>query len=106
MRYTIACFLFFSAMVGVASNANASSPTGWSPVVLPTGAYRSQIQAMPIEKRPGRLLHVYGNTVRLIDQAPQVDGFARPVRQIFLGTTNLRKESGRTTPRANRPRRR
>ena len=46
---------------------------------------------MPIEQRPGRLLHVYGNTVRLLDQSNR--GIAtRPMRQIFLGTTDLRTD--------------
>ena len=64
-------------------------PTGWSAVVLPTGDYRQHIKAMPIEKRPGRLLHVYGNTVRMFDQAGRGHSI-RPFRQIVLGTTRLR----------------
>jgi hypothetical protein len=37
---------------------------GWSPVIIPTGAYRDQIKSMPIEQRPYRPLHFYGNAVR------------------------------------------
>jgi hypothetical protein len=42
---------------------NAAEPT-WSPIVIPTGEYREQIKSMPIEQRPYRPLHFYGNTVR------------------------------------------
>ena len=73
------------------SIADAGSPTGWSPVVLPTGDYREHIKSMPIESRPGRLLHVYGNTIRLIDNVNH-GRQVRPLRQIFLGTPQLRSE--------------
>jgi hypothetical protein len=36
----------------------------WSPVVIARGEYRSQIKALPIEHRPNRPLHFYGNYVR------------------------------------------
>ncbi|MEM6366476.1 MAG: hypothetical protein AAF745_18765 [Planctomycetota bacterium] len=71
------------------SSIHAASPTGWSPVILPTGSYRTQIKSLPIENRPGRPLHVYGNTIRMMDQANRVTGM-RPVRQIFFGTPELR----------------
>lgn len=46
---------------------------------------------MPIAERPGRLLHFYGNTIRMVDQSRQ--GLpVRPLRQVFLGTTTLRSE--------------
>lgn len=47
----------------MAGSAAAAEP-GWSPIVLPTGEYREQIKSMPIEKRPYRPLHFYGNTIR------------------------------------------
>jgi hypothetical protein len=46
-----------------AANATAAEP-GWSPVVVARGEYRQQIKSTPIEQRPYRPLHVYGNTVR------------------------------------------
>lgn len=70
----------------------AGSPTGWSPVILPRGQYRQQIKSMPIEQRPGRPLHIYGNTVRMRDQASGARA-SRPVRQIFLGRTGMRNDS-------------
>lgn len=91
MRYATLLMVF---VVGLAGSATATSPTGWSPVVLPTGQYRVHVKSMPIQHRPGRLLHVYGNTVRLINQSDQ--GMApRPLRQIVLGTTDLRTDRSR-----------
>lgn len=88
---TAALLLFVFSGVFLPENSSAASPTGWSPVVLPRGDYRQQIKAMPIEQRPGRLLHFYGNTIRMRDQAAGAR-VVRPVRQIFLGTTQLRDE--------------
>ncbi len=45
------------------TDASSAEP-GWSPIVLPTGEYREQIKSMPIELRPYRPLHFYGNTIR------------------------------------------
>lgn len=42
----------------------AASPTGFDPRVITFGAEREQIKSTPIEKRPYRPLHVYGNAVR------------------------------------------
>ncbi|EMI20237.1 hypothetical protein RMSM_02838 [Rhodopirellula maiorica SM1] len=44
---------------------------------------------MPIHQRPGRPLHVYGNTIRLLEQTRTTRGFHRPVRQILFGTDDL-----------------
>jgi hypothetical protein len=49
--------------LGLTDPATAQDP-GWSPVIIPTGAYRDQIKSMPIEQRPYRPLHFYGNSVR------------------------------------------
>lgn len=53
----LACVFFDNECV------QAQQP-GWSPVIIPTGAYRDQIKSMPIEQRPYRPLHFYGNAVR------------------------------------------
>lgn len=52
--------LLFTSTIGT----TAAAEPGWSPVVLPTGEYRAEIKAMPIQNRPYRPLHFYGNTVR------------------------------------------
>ncbi|MEI6241038.1 MAG: hypothetical protein WCR51_11645 [Planctomycetia bacterium] len=44
--------------------AHAASQTGFDPRVVTFGAEREQIKSIPIEKRPYRPLHVYGNSVR------------------------------------------
>ncbi len=43
--------------------ATAQNP-GWSPRIIATGQYRDQLKSMPIEQRPYRPLHFYGNSVR------------------------------------------
>ncbi|MEM9646576.1 MAG: hypothetical protein AAF989_16410 [Planctomycetota bacterium] len=65
------------------------SNEAWSRVLVPRGEYRDHIKAMPIEQRPGRLLHVYGNSVRYRQQAS--NGRAgRPLRRIMIGTGQIR----------------
>lgn len=48
-----------------AADRNPNEP-GWLPVVVATGDLRAQIDATPMEDRPYRPLHFYGNTVRRI----------------------------------------
>ena len=57
----IACGLFASAS---SRPVRGNSPTGYSPVIIARGEYREQIKSMPIECRPNRPLHFYGNVVR------------------------------------------
>jgi hypothetical protein len=49
---------------GLAVPAGRIREPGWSPVIVATGEYRSSLQSLPIEHRPYRPLHFYGNTVR------------------------------------------
>jgi hypothetical protein len=51
-------------LVGVEFNPVSGAEPGWSPVIIATGHYRDQIRAMPIETRPYRPFHFYGNAVR------------------------------------------
>lgn len=44
--------------------AHAAKSTGFDPRVITFGAEREQIRNTPIENRPYRPLHVYGNAVR------------------------------------------
>ncbi|GAA5508671.1 hypothetical protein [Novipirellula caenicola] len=81
--------ILFSFVSSAPLSAEAGSPTGWSPIILPTGTYRAQIKSMPIHQRPGRPLHVYGNTIRLMEQSKMTGGFHRPLRQILFGTNDL-----------------
>lgn len=50
----------FDAIAPVAGAAN----TGFDPRIIAFGEAREQIQNTPIDQRPYRPLHVYGNTVR------------------------------------------
>ncbi|TWU49599.1 hypothetical protein [Rubripirellula reticaptiva] len=56
-------FLVAAAVV-LGSTQHVSAEPGWSPVIIATGAYRQQIESTPIEFRPYRPLHFYGNAVR------------------------------------------
>ncbi|WP_235951220.1 hypothetical protein [Crateriforma spongiae] len=88
-RFAIA-FLAFAFVSAVGSSALATSPTGWDRVIVPTGQYRQTVKAMPIEQRPGRPLHVYGNTIRYRHQAANGQMRGKPLRRILLGTDQLR----------------
>ena len=43
---------------------SAAQQPGWSPVIIATGQYRQQIKSLPIEQRPYRPFHFYGNSIR------------------------------------------
>lgn len=73
---------------------------GWMPVVFARGELREQIEATPIEQRPYRPFHFYGNTVRRMyyrgTRLPRPgEVLATPVRAVIrrpqanLTTTNL-----------------
>jgi hypothetical protein len=65
IRKSGSLIILFSALFFGAERSAAAEP-GWSPVIIATGAYREQIRSTPIELRPYRPLHIYGNTVRRI----------------------------------------
>lgn len=44
--------------------ATPAAEPGWSPVIIATGEYGEKIRSTPIQERPYRPFHVYGNTVR------------------------------------------
>ena len=52
--------------LGIAAGCDGlpSLASGFDPRVITFGESREKIKATPIEKRPNRPLHVYGNTVR------------------------------------------
>jgi len=65
-KFLLSASFFVGTAVGtcfLADPAAAAEP-GWSPIVIPTGEYREQIKSMPIEQRPYRPFHFYGNTIR------------------------------------------
>lgn len=48
----------------VAATAVPCFASGFDPRIVTFGSERDQIKSTPIEKRPNRPLHVYGNSVR------------------------------------------
>jgi hypothetical protein len=62
MRTIILAALTAAALLPCPSAAAAG--TGFDPRVITFGPAREQIKGTPIEQRPYRPLHVYGNTVR------------------------------------------
>ncbi len=64
-RLIIAAAIAFSAVfLGSVVAEPASAQTGFYPYVIARPQDRAKIRATPIEKRPYRPLHFYGNTVR------------------------------------------
>jgi hypothetical protein len=41
-----------------------AAQSGFDPRIIAVGEARDQIKSKPIEQRPNRPLHVYGNTIR------------------------------------------
>jgi len=62
MRTIVISAVAAAALVPV-SPVDAAS-TGFDPRIVTFGESRQQIQNTPIQERPYRPLHVYGNTVR------------------------------------------
>ncbi|WP_442508782.1 hypothetical protein SH528x_000314 [Novipirellula sp. SH528] len=61
-----AVLMFTLLLVAFGSDGETvlAAEPGWSPIIIPTGDYRQEIKSMPIEQRPYRPGHFYGNTVR------------------------------------------
>lgn len=54
----------FTLSAEVCPPAAEAAQTGFDPRIVTFGEAREQIKSTPIEQRPYRPLHVYGNTVR------------------------------------------
>ncbi|QDV29958.1 hypothetical protein Spb1_18850 [Planctopirus ephydatiae] len=85
-----------TASTGLTSETSLQEP-GWLPVVVATGPLRTQIDATPIEHRPYRPLHFYGNTIRRVyyrgTPMPRVGEMAAlPFRTIGVGSRTRREE--------------
>lgn len=52
--------------LGIAAGSDSlpSLASGFDPRVITFGSERDEIKSIPIEKRPYRPLHVYGNSIR------------------------------------------
>lgn len=89
-RQLSATVLLFVIFAGMTVPASAQEPQ-WVPVVIARGEFRRQIEATPIELRPNRPLHFYGNTVRRMHYR----GSAVPRSQDFAATGRSLVRAGR-----------
>jgi hypothetical protein len=55
--------VLFVVAIAAATSAPAAGES-FDPRVITFGSERDQIKSLPIERRPNRPLHVYGNSVR------------------------------------------
>lgn len=55
---------FLLICLGAAPQASAQQAVTFYPFVIARGSDRAAIESTPIEQRPNRPLHFYGNTVR------------------------------------------
>jgi hypothetical protein len=88
-RLLATCFTLVGLLSCLQAPAVDAGQPQWVPNVVATGNLRAKIQHTPIAKRPGRPLHVYGNTIRMMQQNERVTQY-RPLRHIFFGTPELR----------------
>ena len=58
------CLATLLFLIGFDTDPSSGAEPGWSPVIIATGRYRDQIRSTPIEMRPYRPFHFYGNAVR------------------------------------------
>jgi hypothetical protein len=54
----------FSLPIEAALPVAEAAQSGFDPRIIAVGEARDQIKSKPIEQRPNRPLHVYGNTIR------------------------------------------
>lgn len=79
----IVVIIFLVAVSAITARESSADEPGWSPVVIATGDYRRQIQSTPIEQRPYRPLHVYGNTIRRVHYRGNPLPLPKGVAQVF-----------------------
>ena len=63
--------LVVAIVLSVASETQASPPTGWDSTIILRGHERAVVKSMPIEQRPNRPLHIYGNSIRRMEHRGQ-----------------------------------
>ena len=91
----VAAFAFLS-IVGTTQSSFAQEPT-WYPYVVARGQDRFVIENTPIELRPYRPFHFYGNTVRRIHYR----GNPMPLpRDLMRGTSVWFRRGGSAFPAA------
>ena len=83
--------LFLAASTALGVLPAAAAGTGFDPRIIVLGEERQRLQQTPIERRPNRPLHFYGNRVR---------------RQSRRSTTSTTSTRSRATPTSNSSRNR
>lgn len=59
--------LVVSLAFGFANKTEAAPPTGWDRTIILRGQERAVVKSTPIEQRPNRPFHIYGNTIRRME---------------------------------------
>ena len=73
MKSLLILTLFVTFILSSFATASAqTNQTGYYPYVIARGQDREIIRSMPIEQRPTRPLHVYGNMVRRNTNRPSI----------------------------------
>jgi hypothetical protein len=80
MKKTVIALLLCSSFAFPTDPHSDAAEPGWSIQVIATGELRDEIQTKPIEQRPYRPLHFYGNAVR----RRHYRGTALPVPRQFV----------------------
>jgi hypothetical protein len=70
VRSVLSILAFTGTLFGMVE-AQAAPPTRWDNTIILRGQERAVVKSMPIENRPMRPLHVYGNTIRRIEHRGQ-----------------------------------
>lgn len=60
-RLTLLAVFAFSLNL---ADSNRAAAQQWTTPIIARGSYRAYLQSLPIEARPNRPFHFYGNTVR------------------------------------------
>ena len=64
--FLLCLFVPIVSGIGISASTAAERPV-WSPVIIAKGEYKAYIKSLPIEERPNRPFHFYGNTIRRIN---------------------------------------
>ena len=77
MKSLLVLTLFATFILSSFATANGqTSQKGYYPYVIARGQDREMIRSMPIEQRPTRPLHIYGNMVRRTTYRPPITPIA------------------------------
>ena len=67
IRLLLAVLATWMVLGSAAQILAVASKGGWDSTIILRGSERTAVKSIPIENRPNRPLHVYGNTIRRMD---------------------------------------